>query len=521
MRLGILTDGKVSVWQRQALEQACSGHEIYLILAKGHWPAKRQTRHALYYALNLFTIRNRLTRMVDLPDLQPVEAIEFEPGFEGAWAVLPDELLEWIKVRKLDAVVKFGLGLLRVPPPERLTPPILSYHHGDPRKYRGRPAGFYELQDGEPFMGQIVQAIGAKLDAGTVYAFSETRVVPHSYRKTLIDSFSLSPYLLGQALENVRTGRPLPIVPDGRNYRLPGNWTVLRFIAGRLRAAIGRAAYGSFVEKQWKVATARCGGSSDPIEAVRAGASGQWAVPAVVSPFSFYADPFFGEGPDEIFVEAMNRRSGKGELVRISDGRSTRIRGLAGHVSYPASIEDAGRRLLIPETAGWCPPAAFEIEGADARRLFDIDIDEARLLDPTFLRHQGRVYLFANTRGDGTSVLHLWHADDLRSRFERHPRSPIRVSARGSRMAGEIGEWNGELYRIGQLWRRSYGDGVVAFRITALSATDYAEECVGEASFEQVRGPHTVNRRGDLLLFDYSAERFSPFAGVRRLLNRL
>ena len=22
---------------------------------------------------------------------------------------------------------------------------ILSFHHGDPRKYRGRPAGFYEI----------------------------------------------------------------------------------------------------------------------------------------------------------------------------------------------------------------------------------------------------------------------------------------------------------------------------------------------------------------------------------------
>ena len=23
--------------------------------------------------------------------------------------------------------------------------PILSFHHGDPSKYRGRPAGFYEI----------------------------------------------------------------------------------------------------------------------------------------------------------------------------------------------------------------------------------------------------------------------------------------------------------------------------------------------------------------------------------------
>jgi hypothetical protein len=521
MRLGLLTDGKISVWQRQALERLSADHDIYLIVPKGERRPKREARHALYYALNLVTIRNRLTRMVDLPDLRPVETVEFKPSFDAAWAVLPDELLEWINARKLDAIVKFGLGLLRVPPPERLSAPILSYHHGDPRKYRGRPAGFYELLDGEPFMGQIVQAIGAKLDGGTVYAFSETRVLPHSYRQTLVDSFALSPYLLSEALENVRLARPLPIVPDGRNYRLPGNWTVARFVGGRLLAALRRAGYGMFVDKRWKVATAPTGETQDPLGAVRQVGGEEWNVARIADRYSFYADPFFGSGPKEIFVEAMNRRSGKGEVVRIVDGRSTPIRGLSGHVSYPASIEEAGSRLLIPETTGWCPLTAFAIEDGEARPVAEIDIDESRLVDPTFLRHNGRIYLFANVLEDGTSVLHLWHADSLRSKFTRHPQSPIRVSARGSRMAGEIAEWKGELYRIGQLWRRSYGDGVIVFRITALSETDYAEECVGEAAFEHLRGPHTVNRRDGLLLFDYYSERLSPLAGVRRLLNRL
>ena len=521
MRLGILTDGKVALWQRQALERACAGHEIYLIIPRDGWKPRRRAKHALYYALNLLTIRNRLTRQVDLPDLDPVETVEFEPGYEGAWAVLPDQLIDWINARKLDAVVKVALSLLRVPAPDRLPIPILSYHHGDPRKYRGRPAGFYELLDGTPFMGQIVQALGPKLDGGAVYAFTESRVAPHSYRQTLLDAYSLSPYLLGQALENVRRGRPLDMAPDGRNYRLPGNWTVVRFFAARVAAAIRRSLYGLFVEKEWRVATAECGDPADPVHAVGAVTRANWQVPAVVRPFSFYADPFFGERPDEIFVEAMNRRTGKGEVVRIEAGQLARVFGLGGHVSYPASIEHDGRRLLVPETSDWRRLTAFAIEGSKAEPVVEIDIGERGIIDPTFVHHQGRVYLFANTAEDGTSVLHLWVADRLTARFDRHPRSPVRVSARGSRMAGEIAEWNGELYRIGQLWRRSYGDGIVTFRITALSPTEYAEEEAGEARFEEVKGPHTVNRRGGLLLFDYYTERFAALAGVRRLLNRL
>ena len=521
MRLGILANRRIALWQRQALERACAGHEVYLIVPRGGWKSRRSAKHAFYYALNLLTIRNRLTREVDLPDLDPVAVYEFDPSFDGAWAVLPDAVLDWVAERKLDAIVKFGLGLLRVPPPERLPIPILSYHHGDPRRYRGRPAGFYEILEDAPVMGQIVQAIGNKLDGGTVYAFTDSRVVPHSYRQTLIESFSMSPHLLGEALDNVDRGRPLDIAPDGRNYRLPGNGTVVRFLAGRLFRTIRRALYGLFVEKEWRVATAPFGGSTDPVGAVRSVVGESWQVPAVCQPFSFYADPFFGESANEIFVEAMNRRTGKGEVVRLVAGRPTRITGLGGHVSYPASIQHDGRRLLVPETADWRRLTAFEIVGSTAQPVVEIDIEDHRFIDPTFLRYKDHFYLFANIEEDGTSVLHLWVSTDLKARFTRHPRSPIRVSGSGSRMAGEIAEWNGELYRIGQLWRRSYGDGVASFRIIALSPTEYAEEDAGQVQFDHVRGPHTVNRRGDLLLFDYYTERVSPLAGLRRILNRV
>ncbi|HEY6047961.1 MAG TPA: hypothetical protein VIV07_02830 [Sphingomicrobium sp.] len=49
----------------------------------------------------------------------------------------------------------------------------------------------------------------------------------------------------------------------------------------------------------------------------------------------------------------------------------------------------------------------------------------------------------------------------------------------------------------------------------------YAEEAAREARFDRVRGPHTLNRRGELLLFDYYTNGFAPLAGVRRILSRV
>jgi len=520
MRVGVLINEDVSVWERTALRQACREHDVFVLQTVG-WSPKRSLRHGLYYALNSVTVRNRLTRRVPFPEDIPVaDRFRFEPIYDGAWATLPDDLLEWVRSRRIDVIVKFGLGLMRVPEPDKLAIPILSFHHGDPRSYRGRPAGFYEILAGEAFMGQIVQAIGPKLDGGTVYAFAQSRVVPHSYRKTLIESYQLSPFLLGIALDNVARGRPLDFECKGRNYRLPGNGTVVRFIAGRAVATLKRLFYGAFVEKRWRVATSPIVSADEPVSAMAEVESGDWKTLEIANGYTFYADPFFSSNGD-IFVEAFSKRSSKGEIVHVRGDEHQRLGGFAGHVSYPAIVRQDDRDLMIPETASWARLAAYDVQDSTAAKAFDFAIEEDGIGDPTFFQHEGRWYLFGNTKADGTSVLHLWHADDLRSTFRRHPASPVRVSVRGSRMGGEIAAWNGEIYRLGQDWRRGYGDGMLAFRVRTLSPTDYEEECTGEVRFDRASGPHTLNRRGNTLLFDYYNEHFSPLAGLRRVLNKL
>jgi hypothetical protein len=518
MRLAVLIEGKVSRWHLKALERISSKHEIYLLKSSGHH-YRRSAKHAFYYALNLFTIRNHMTRKVDLaPDqLNLRGSLDFSPTFEGAWAVLPQEVFDWVAAHKIDAIVKFGLGLLRIPDPALLPVPILSYHHGDPRSYRGRPAGFYELLNGEPYVGQIVQALGAKLDAGTVYAFTQSRAIPYSYRKTLIEAYSLSPYLLETAVENLRLNRPVQLGTEGRNYRLPSNGTVVRFCAQRLWHGLRHLWYGAFVEKHWKVAIADLPQINDPSQALREAEAAAWSTLPVAAGYNFYADPFFGASKDEIFLEALSERTGKGEVVRIADGKQERIGGFDGHVSYPASLRQEGQQLLVPETAGWCPPTAFQVEDGVAKAVRALDVGESEILDPTLLSRDGHIYLFGNVNADGPSVLHLWHANDLSSRFERHPASPIRASSRGSRMAGEVAEWRGKQLRLGQDWRRAYGDGVMVFEITQISPTAYSETLVSESHFEKFHGPHTVNHRGQRLLFDYYTEDFSLLAGIRRL----
>lgn len=520
MRIAVLCDGRtLTKWQRAALARIEADHELYLMVARGGTAPRRRARHWAYYALNLLAVRNRETKAVPFPGQAFAAAgrIEFVPGSDGAWATLPGEAIEWLTANDIDAVVKFALDLLRIPPAATLAVPILSFHHGDPSGYRGRPAGFHELINGERFVGQVVQILSNRLDSGEVLAFAESRAIRHSYRATLVEAFRLSPHLLPKALAALAAGRRVERAPDGPNYRLPGALAVARFVAGTVAALARRIGYGLLFEKRWQVASVAVAGDPEPLAALEmAGRDpGAWQVPAVIGGHHFYADPFFL--PDgTIIAEALDRRRGKGVLVRIDGDQRETLTDARHHFSYP--FPHGG--WIVPETAGWSRPAAYRIAGGRLDHAFDLDIDAERLLDPTVIEHDGRTYLFANDKADGGSLLHLWHAGGPDRRFERHPCSPVRISARGSRMAGRVARWSGALWRFGQDWRAGYGDGVVAFRIVTLTPDDYEEREAGSFAFAGLSGPHTIDRQGDRLLFDFYRERFSLMAAPRRLLAR-
>ena len=78
------------------------------------------------------------------------------------------ETVESISPFAADLMVLIGgFGIVKEPLLSAVSEGILSYHHGDMRKYRGQPAGFWELYHGEKEMGVTVQRISAGLDNGT------------------------------------------------------------------------------------------------------------------------------------------------------------------------------------------------------------------------------------------------------------------------------------------------------------------------------------------------------------------
>lgn len=524
MKIGVLLDGTtLARWQAEALLAVSAEADFAIYSCTTPAPARRSVRNGLYYVLNLFTVRNRMTRRVVVPaKLRVAAARTFAAQSDGAWQSLPFDLLEKIADDGPQVLIKFGMGLLKIPSAKDLAAPILSYHHGDPAKFRGRPAGFYELQSGETTVGQVVQVLSNALDSGPIVASAETQAIAHSYRATLIEAYRHSPMLLRSAIRNAADNRSRPAGTLGPAYRLPGNLAVLFFVAGRLKHRISRWVYGLTREKRWRAATTTAAGDARSVASLvdALADTKQWTILKRPAQHRFLADPFF-HPREGLLVEAMNPRSARGEILQFADDRVKRLSGRGGHFSYPAVLEWNGRACVVPEVSDWSPAIAYPLLKDRFGEPFELDIPgRPHLLDPTPFRHGDAVYLFGNVAAEGPTVLRLWVADALDGTFFEHPASPIRISPNGARMGGIPMLIGGRLIRVGQDLRRNYGDGVSFFQLNRLDRREYEEEPVREFRFSGRRGPHTVNFQQGRLAFDYYDDAFSLLAGFRRHKER-
>lgn len=244
-RVVLLVDNRsMSKWQEDALSGIADLVEVVLVLSCTNTVTKKHIRrHAAYYALNMVSIRSPLTRKRRI-DFGSLAIVDFESRHEGAWQWIPDHVVAALAQSGSLVILKFGMSLLKTDNLAGID--VLSFHHGDPRYYRGGPAGFYELLDGAQSVDFIVQKLSNEFDGGDVLALGHVKACKYSYRQTMRGLYLSSPALLRCAMINLLAGRTVDIKPDGKDYHLPGNGLVVRFCARLLVRKIKHLVDGTF-----------------------------------------------------------------------------------------------------------------------------------------------------------------------------------------------------------------------------------------------------------------------------------
>jgi folate-dependent phosphoribosylglycinamide formyltransferase PurN len=175
----------------------------------------------------LFFKEKRSYRITEICNSRGIEIIE-------AGSLYSSEIIAKLRTCNLDVLLLInGFGIIKKELLEITPFGILSYHHGNMRKYRGMPPAFWELYNNEKEIGITVQRLGSGLDCGIPV---EEKAIPIKKGDTLS---SLNHRIYNEGVEMMHSAliklRDPGFVPEriekfGKVYTLPNlrQWLFLQ-----------------------------------------------------------------------------------------------------------------------------------------------------------------------------------------------------------------------------------------------------------------------------------------------------
>jgi hypothetical protein len=545
IRIGIMCNGqRFPAWQAAAIRhlQSVPGVEIALLLIRdGDAGASRLHRlrdrpHLLWTLFNKGYVerRSRASRSVDLSEeLTDVPELRCRTEPEGRFAERFTEAdVAAVRAADLDLIVRFSFGIIKGAILESARYGVWSFHHGDERVYRGRPPGFWELVDGVPVVGSILQRLTERLDGGVVLHRGFFRATNHSYLRTRDDAFLGSAVWPSVVVRQIQLGQvdhvdAAPSKTDAPVRRDPTNGVMARFLATQAWHFVIAQLRGVFRAAKWSV-----GVVDAPISTFLAGEvpDVHWAPEPGRS--RYLADPFAIERAGKLVVlaEDYEYATHRGVVSAVTiggDALPTVVLDTGVHASYPYLVEHAGEVFCIPETYQAREVRLYRaVEFPTKWEHVATPVEDMAALDATVVRHDERWWMFCTDRDDDPNgKLHLFHAERLEGPWEPHALNPVKTDVRSSRPAGTPFVHDGALHRPAQDGSESYGGGVTITRITDLTPTTFSETAVAQiaprANGPYPNGIHTIASAGDRTVIDGRRDTFIWPAFRRETVGRL
>jgi hypothetical protein len=552
LRIGLLLDSyTLARWQARILEdiRRCDFAEIALVAlnAQRKSPSPRRPLPARLWRLLrdrparrllLFSLYEKWDQRVYGGDpgadpfspvdceswLAAVPALRVQPVVQGFTHRFRVEDVQAIRDQDLDVALRFGFNILRGEILSCARYGVWSYHHGDNDYYRGGPPGFWELVEGNPVTGVLLQVLNEDLDAGLVLTkahVATARGISQFLNQAQQYEAGL-PFVIQKLHELHQHGgefvrrRSVQNRFAGRRkiYRGPSNAEMLRFlIPGAARKAWRRSVRRRDLQPFWNIAVRRGGTPVDPAAASSGFEGAGWLQPPRGH---FWADPFLvqRDGGTWVFFEDYRYGEGRGVIAcaplqaSAEAGPAQTALELPYHASYPFLFCEAGEVFLIPETGQNRTIELFRAERfPDVWRQEKVLFQGLNALDTTLWVQDGLYWFFVTvpTGDDSGYQLLLFSAESLTGEWKHHPASPLCLDVRRARSAGSVFVHDGKLIRPAQDCSVNYGRAIRFHEIYRLNPSEYEERLLGgvEPTWAAgVEGTHTYNRAGDFEVLD-------------------
>jgi hypothetical protein len=396
---------------------------------------------------------------------------------------------------------------------------IWSFHHGDNDFYCGGPGLFWEIYEGSPVSGTVLQILNEKVSGGQVICKSFSATHPYSLHRNRNEAYWKTSYFVGRKLQDLlkTPSRKVAITPPASDarpkfYQTPSIPQLLRFSLRSLtRLAAAQLRY-RLCDEQWFVAWARRTGSANGV------IPGHGKFERLPMPADrFYADPCVVafEGRDFVFFEDYSFRRHRAGISCATVEPSGGVISIEPvleepfHLSYPFVFEIDKSYFMIPESASAKSIRLYRAVHFPLRWEFDrILLDGVEAVDTTIHLRNGMLWMFTNIAQHGASTqdeLHLFFANSLYGPWQAHPQNPIVSDVRRARSAGRLFA-NGEaLFRPSQNSSISYGGSIVINAVEEMTTTAYREtkvEEIGPKWLDQAVCTHTLSFSDSFIVTD-------------------
>ena len=454
--------------------------------------------------------------------LRNIESVLVTPMRKGFVHRFPPEAIEQIRAANIDVLLRFGFNILRGDVLTAAKYGVWSYHHGDNDDYRGGPPHFWEVYEGNPISGVILQVLTEQLDAGRVLCkglFSTqpgisvalNRVQPYWGASTFVIQKLHELHESGWEHLEKNTVPPAAYRGKKKLYTTPSNQEMVRWLAPVIVRKAARRLIRKNIIEHWRLAI-RIGPKALPGAANNPDMNGfRW----IESPRGqFYADPFLigAEGKAWLFFEDYDYETQRGRIScgEIRDGSLVDVRPALEcnyHLSYPCVFHDDGAIYMIPETSSSGAVELYRCVRFPDEWKLDRILFHGRAVDTTVYAHNGLYWFFVTIQEPHGFATQLWlfYAESLIGEWIRHPANPISTDVRNSRGAGAIFLHNGKLYRPSQDCGQHYGYSFTFNQILAMNQREYRESpavTVLPTWSEGMVGTHTYSSLGDIEVID-------------------
>ena len=403
------------------------------------------------------------------------------------------EDLEKISEYQPDLILRFGFRILRG---EILTLPTLgvwSFHHGDPKYYRGGPPAFWEVMNRQSITSFVLIQLTEELDQGPILYQSWIQSDPLSVQRNANRLFWASAQAPRRVLKEIeRLGRrnwnnkisKFPLLEKGPLWKPPSTLQMLKLWNSLLTRNLKRKCGELLNRAHWQIGKVS---GSVPCSSLSINPSDIQLVEHPNPDQYYLADPFpvNFNGIEYLFVEEFDKKKNKGRIVWISQSESgIQIHPVIEedwHLSYPFLWEEKDQFFMIPESSEAGKIHLYKAIEFPLKWENQVVLFEHEGYDPTMVKKDGIYWLFITQKAHPAcwpfDELSLYWTDDLyKPQWNAHPQNPIVSDVRQARSAGRLFEKDGMWYRPAQDSGVRYGHQIRIQKIKKWSKLEYEEE---------------------------------------------